>query len=179
MAKRVLVAVTGGIAAHKAADVVSELMYRGVDVGVIMTKNACEFITPLTFEALTGEKVYTDTFDYSVDATIKHVVLGQTADAFVVVPATADAIAKIACGIADDMVSSTALAATCPLVVCPAMNVHMYENPATQENVRVLASRGIVVVDPVEGRLACGEAAKGRLAPVEDIVDAVMRVLDK
>lgn len=177
MAKRVLVAVTGGIAAYKAADVVSKLQKHGVDVGVIMTENATKFITPLTFEALTGERVYTDTFDYSTDATIKHITLAQEADAFVVVPATANIMAKMAHGIADDMVSSTFLAATCPIVVCPAMNTNMFENPATQDNLRVLRERGMRIVGPAVGKLACGDVAKGVLSPVEEIVEAVLDVL--
>lgn len=177
MGKRTLIAVTGGIAAYKAADVVSQLRRAGASVGVIMTANACEFVAPLTFEALCGEKVYADTFDYSVDATIKHIALARQADAFVVVPATADAIAKIAHGIADDMVTSTILAATCPIAVCPAMNVHMYENAATQENLRILKERGMTVVEPATGRLASGEVAKGALAPVDDIVAAVRGML--
>ncbi len=175
MAKRALVAVTGGIAAYKAADVVSLLMKNGVDVDVIMTKNACEFVTPLTFEALTGKKVYTDTFDYSLDATIKHIVLAQEADVFAVVPATANVMAKIAHGIADDMVTSTFLAATCPIVVCPAMHANMFANRATQENLRILEGRGMTIVGPAEGRLASGEVGRGTLSPVGDIVNAILK----
>ena len=177
MAKHALVAVTGGIAAYKAAEVVSQLQKSGVDVSVIMTKNACEFVTPLTFEALTGKKVYTDTFDYSSDATIKHITLAQEADVFVVVPATANVIAKMAHGIADDMVTSTFLAATCPVVVCPAMHTNMFANAATQANIKTIEGRGMVIVGPGEGRLASGEVARGTLAPVEEIVEAVLSVL--
>lgn len=177
MSKHVLVAVSGGIAAYKAADVVSSLQKSGVEVNVIMTENACEFVTPLTFEALTGKKVYADTFDYSSDATIKHIVLAQEADAFVVVPATANVIAKMAHGIADDMVTSTFLAATCPVVVCPAMHANMYANPATQDNIALLERRGMTIVGPGEGRLASGEVAKGTLSPVDEIVKAVLDVL--
>ena len=177
MAKHALVAVTGGIAAYKAAEVVSQLQKSGVDVSVIMTKNACEFVTPLTFEALTGKKVYTDTFDYSSDATIKHITLAQEADVFVVVPATANVIAKMAHGIADDMVTSTFLAATCPVVVCPAMHANMFANAATQANIKTIEGRGMVIVGPGEGRLASGEVARGTLASVEEIVEAVLSVL--
>lgn len=178
MTKRALVAVSGGIAAYKAADVVSQLQKAGVEVNVIMTKNACEFVTPLTFEALTGKKVYTDTFDYSSDATIQHIVLAQEADAFVVVPATANVIAKMAHGIADDMVTSTFLAATCPVVVCPAMHAHMYANVATQTNIETLKERGMTIVGPGEGRLASGEMGRGTLSPVDEIVSVVLSVLD-
>lgn len=177
MNKRVLVAVTGGIAAYKAADIVSKLKKAGASVGVIMTEHACEFVTPLTFEALTGEKVYSDAFDYSVDASIKHIALAQTADAFVIAPATANIIAKLAHGIADDMVTSTFLAATCPVVVCPAMNTNMYENPATQANLKILEERGMRIVGPGEGRLACGDVARGTLADVDEIVQVVLDVL--
>lgn len=174
MQNNVLLAVTGGIAAYKAADVVVELTARGCDVNVIMTKNACRFITPLTFEALSGNKVYTDTFDYSVDATIKHITLAQQADIMAIVPATANAMAKMAHGIADDMLSSTFLAATCPVLVAPAMNTHMYENAATQANMEILRSRSISFVGPAVGKLACGDVAKGVLAPVDEIVSAIM-----
>lgn len=178
MTKRALIAVTGGIAAYKAADVVSQLQKAGVEVSVIMTKNACEFVTPLTFEALTGKKVYTDTFDYSSDATIKHIVLAQEANVFAVVPATANVIAKMAHGIADDMVTSTFLAATCPVVVCPAMHANMYENASTQANLKTLEDRGMTIVGPGEGRLASGEVARGTLSPVDEIVSAVLKVLE-
>ncbi|MDO4590404.1 MAG: flavoprotein [Slackia sp.] len=174
MAKRVLLAVSGGIAAYKACDIVSALKKRDVEVQVMMTENATKFVTPLTFEALSGRMVYADTFDYSFDASIKHISLAQEADLLCVAPATANIIAKMACGIADDMVSSTFLAATCPTVVCPAMNTHMYENAATQANVRTLEQRGIGIVGPGVGKLACGDVARGTLSPVEEIVDAVM-----
>lgn len=178
MAKRVLLAVSGGIAAYKACDIISALKKRDVEVQVVMTENATKFVTPLTFEALSGRMVYTDTFDYSFDASIKHIVLAQEADLMCVAPATANIIAKLACGIADDMVSSTFLAATCPVVVCPAMNTHMYENAATQANVRTLEQRGIEIVGPGVGKLACGDVARGTLSPVDEIVDAIMRRLE-
>ncbi len=174
MANSVLLAVTGGIAAYKAADVVVELTARGCTVNVIMTENACKFVAPLTFEALSGNKVYTDTFDYCVDATIKHITLAQNADVMAIVPATANAIAKMAHGIADDMLSSTFLAATCPVLVAPAMNTHMYENAATQANIEILRSRSIEFIGPEVGKLACGDIAKGVLSPVDEIVDAIM-----
>ena len=175
--KHVLVAVSGGIAVYKVAQVVSDLTKHDVDVQVIMTENATKFVAPLTFEALTGRVVYTDTFDYSSDASIKHISLAQEADVFCVAPATANVIAKLAHGIADDMVSSTFLAATCPVLVCPAMNVHMYENAATQANLRTLEERGIKLIGPGVGKLACGDVARGTLSPVQEIVDAVMAAL--
>lgn len=177
MAKRVLLAVSGGIAAYKACDIVSRLGKLGVEVQVIMTENAAKFVTPLTFEALSGRMVYTDTFDYSYDASIKHITLAQEADLMCVAPATANIIAKFANGIADDMVSSTFLAATCPVVVCPAMNTHMYENAATQANLRTLEERGISLVGPGVGKLACGDVARGTLSPVDEIVEAVASAL--
>lgn len=179
MGKNVLIAVTGGIAAYKAADVVVELTGKGCNVDVIMTENACKFIAPLTFEALSGNKVYTDTFDYSVDASIKHITLAQNADVMAIVPATANAMAKMAHGIADDMLSSTFLAATCPVLVAPAMNTHMYENPATQDNIEILRRRSIEFIGPAVGKLACGDVAKGVLSPVDEIVDAIMAVLER
>lgn len=179
MGKNVLIAVTGGIAAYKAADVVVELTGKGCNVDVIMTENACKFIAPLTFEALSGNKVYTDTFDYSVDASIKHITLAQNADVMAIVPATANAMAKMAHGIADDMLSSTFLAATCPVLVAPAMNTHMYENPAMQDNIEILRRRSIEFIGPAVGKLACGDVAKGVLSPVDEIVDAIMAVLER
>lgn len=177
MAKRALLAVSGGIAVYKACDIVSKLGKLDVDVQVIMTENATKFVTPLTFEALSKHMVFTDTFDYSYDATIKHITLAQEADLFCVAPATANIIAKLAHGIADDMVSSTFLAATCPVIVCPAMNTHMYENAATQANLRTLEERGMQIVGPGVGKLACGDVAKGTLSPVDEIVDAIMAKL--
>ena len=164
--KKVLLAVSGGIAVYKACDIVSKLTKRNVDVQVIMTENATKFVTPLTFEALSKHMVFTDTFDYSYDASIKHISLAQEAD-----------LLCVAHGIADDMVSSTFLAATCPVLVCPAMNTNMYENAATQANLRILEERGMKIVGPGVGKLACGDVAKGVLAPVDDIVDAIMETL--
>lgn len=177
MAKKALIAVSGGIAVYKVCQVVSDLGKRGVDVQVIMTENATKFVTPLTFEALSKNMVFTDTFDYSYDASIKHITLAQEADVMCVAPATANIIAKLANGIADDMVSSTFLATTCPVIVCPAMNTHMYENAATQANLATLAARGIELVGPGIGKLACGDVAKGTLSPVDEIVGAICKKL--
>ena len=177
--KKVLLAVSGGMAVYTACAIVSKLTKRNVDVQVIMTENATKFVTPLTFEALSKHMVFTDTFDYSYDASIKHISLAQEADLFCVAPATANIMAKMAHGIADDMVSSTFLAATCPVLVCPAMNTNMYENAATQANLRTLEERGMKIVGPGVGKLACGDVAKGVLAPVDDIVDAIMDALGR
>lgn len=170
---KVLIAVSGGIAAYRVGDVVSGLQHDGHDVQVIMTKNACEFVTPGTFEALTGKDVFTDVFAPDKDASITHVTLAEAADVFAVVPATANVVAKLACGIADDMVTSTWLAATCPKVVFPSMHMHMYANPAVQHNLDVLRSRGVDVVEPAVGRLASGEEGRGVLPPVADVVAAI------
>lgn len=176
--RRVLVAVSAGIAAYKACEAVSALVGRGCSVRVIMTPEATKFVGPLTFEALTGKKVYSDTFDYSDDASIKHIVFAQEAEAAIVAPATADVIAKMACGIADDMVSSTLLATTCPIIVCPAMHADMYRNPSVEKNLGTLAARDVRLVGPGEGRLASGDIGRGPLAPVDDMVAAVLAVLD-
>jgi phosphopantothenoylcysteine decarboxylase/phosphopantothenate--cysteine ligase len=178
MSRNILFAVSGGIAAYKACDAVSKLRQAGCEVRVIMTKHAAELVAPATFEALTGNKVYTDTFDFSDDASIKHIVLAQQADVFVAAPATANLIAKLAHGIADDMVTSTYLAATCPAVVCPSMHANMYANTATQENLKTLERRGVMLVGPTEGRLASGDVGRGPLAPVNEIIDAVLKQLE-
>ena len=172
MAKKALIAVSGGIAVYKVCQVVSDLGKRGVDVQVIMTENATKFVTPLTFEALSKNMVFTDTFDYSNDASIKHITLAQEADVMCVAPATANIIAKLANGIA-----FTLLATTCPVIVCPAMNTHMYENASTQANLATLAARGIELVGPGIGKLACGDVAKGTLSPVDEIVEAICKKL--
>ena len=175
---RVILVVSGGIAAYKAADIASGLTKAGCTVDVIMTENATKFITPLTFEALTHRKVYTDTFDYQGDGFIAHVGLAQEADLMLVAPATANIMAKMAHGIADDMATSTFLATTAAVVVCPAMNTHMYETPATQDNLATLRSRGIITVGPAVGKLACGDVAQGVLAPVDQIVQEALRLLE-
>ena len=171
MSKRILLGVTGGIAAYKAADLCSTLVKKGYEIDVIMTKNACEFIAPLTFSSLTHRKVYTDTFKDDLEGVIQHIALPQNADVFMIAPATANYIAKIANGIADDLLTSATLAATCPVIVAPAMNVHMYENKVTQRNLKQLKEDGIYLVDPAEGYLACGDTGKGKLASVDDLAD--------
>lgn len=172
--KTVLVGVTGGIAAYKAAELVSLLIKQHANVEVIMTHNATKFITPLTFEQLTGNKVYTDTFDRNFVHHVEHISLADKADAVIVAPATANVIAKLAHGIADDMLTTTVLACTCRKLVAPAMNTHMYENPVTQDNLNRLRGYGWKIINPDAGRLACGTEGVGKLAPVEVIKYAIL-----
>lgn len=172
--KTVLVGVTGGIAAYKAAELVSLLIKQHANVEVIMTHNATEFITPLTFEQLTGNKVYTDTFDRNFVNHVEHIALADKADALIIAPATANVIAKLAHGIADDMLTTTVLACTCRKLVAPAMNTHMYENPVTQDNLNRLRGYGWKIINPDVGRLACGTEGVGKLAPVEVIKYAIL-----
>ena len=172
----VLVGVTGCIAAYKACEIVRGLQKSGIRVKVVMTEHACKFVDPTTFRALTREPVAVRLFDEPGDP-IHHVSLAQECDAFLVAPCTANVAAKMAAGIADDLLTTTALATTAPLIIAPAMNVHMYENPATCANLRTLKGRGVHIVEADEGYLACGDTGKGRLADVGVIVRAVLRAL--
>src|SRR5437870_4944916 len=179
---KIALGVSGGIAAYKAAEICRQLQERGIRVQVIMTRAAQEFVRPLTFAALSGEKVITDLFgvgaqEPNIESAVEHIAVAQSIDALVVAPATADIIAKFALGLADDFLSTLFLASTAPAVVAPAMNVNMWDNPATQENIRLLQSRGIRVVEPDSGYLACGMVGPGRLAANESIVAALMEVL--
>jgi len=181
---KVALGVSGGIAAYKAAEIVRLLQERGIRVQVIMTRAAQEFVRPLTFAALSGEKVITDLFaaansseQANIESAVEHIAVAQTIDALLVAPATADVIAKIARGLADDFLSTLYLATTAPVVVAPAMNVNMWEHPATQANVAVLRERGVRVVEPDSGYLACGMTGPGRLASNESVVAAVMAAL--
>lgn len=179
---KVALGVSGGIAAYKAAELVRLLQDRSVRVQVVMTRAAQEFVRPLTFAALSGEKVITDLFgegaqDPNIDAAVEHIAVAQSIDALVVAPATADVIAKFANGLADDFLSTLFLATTAPVVVAPAMNVNMWENPATQANLERLRSRGYRIVEPDSGYLACGMIGPGRLAANESIVQVVMEAL--
>lgn len=172
---RVLLGVTGGIAVYKAVEVMRALQKAGCDVRVCMTADAQKFVAPLTFEALCGHPVSSDVFS-DRESFIPHIDLAEWASVACVVPATANVLAKLACGIADDMLSTTLLAlpAKTPLLVAPAMNVHMWQNPATQHNVGVLRDRGVRLIMPVSGRLACGDVGEGKLASVEAIGQAVL-----
>ncbi len=172
--KTVILGISGGIACYKACELTSLLVKQHCDVHVIMTKGALEFLTPLTFESLTGNKVYTDIFDESAGTEIPHISLSAKADAFIVAPATANIIAKLCHGIADDMLTSTALASVCPKIIAPAMNTRMYENPVTQDNISLLMKYGWNVITPDEGRLACGDTGRGKLVPPEKLLDSVL-----
>ena len=179
---KIALGVSGGIAAYKAAELVRQLQDRGVRVQVVMTAAAQEFVRPLTFAALSGEKVITDLFGAgaeqpNIDSAVEHIAVAQSIDALVVAPATADVLGKFAQGIANDFLSTLYLATTAPVVVAPAMNVNMWEHPATRANVEILKQRGVRVVEPDAGYLACGMTGPGRLAANETIVAAVMQAL--
>lgn len=169
--KKIVLGVSGGIAAYKAADVCSRLKKAGARVRVVMTKNAAEFISPLTMETLSGNAVALEEFSHTFE--IGHISLAKWADAFVVAPATANILAKMACGIGDDLLSTTALAMVCPVLVAPAMNCNMYRHPATQENLARLGTRGVQFVGPERGFLACGDEDIGRMTQPEAIVSAI------
>ena len=171
--KTVVVGVTGSIAAFKAAQLVSDLVKEGCDVNVVMTKNALNFINPITFETLTRNKCLTDTFDRNFKYNVEHVELSQRADLFVIAPASANIIGKAACGIADDMLSTMLLAARCPVVIAPAMNTYMYENSIVQENLERLRKHRFIIIEPVRGRLACGDTGKGKLPDPSYILEEI------
>jgi phosphopantothenoylcysteine decarboxylase/phosphopantothenate--cysteine ligase len=177
MPKTVILGVSGGIAAYKAAYLTSLLKKRGYDVNVILTENAREFVTPLTFETLSGNAAITDTFERTDTFDVKHVSLAKKADMFIVAPATANVIGKTASGIADDMLTTTLLAAQCPVVFAPAMNTAMYEDAAVQANITVLKDRGYHVMDTGEGMLACGDTGAGRMREPGEIAGYVEEVL--
>ncbi len=179
---KIALGVTGGIAAYKAAELVRLLQDRGIRVQVVMTRAAQEFVRPLTFAALSGEKVITDLFgagaeEPNIDSAVEHIAVAQAIDALVVAPATADVIAKFAHGEANDFLTTLFLATTAPVVVAPAMNVNMWENAATQANIQTLKARGVTVVEPDSGYLACGMVGAGRLAANDAIVSAVLKAL--
>ena len=172
--KTILLGITGGIACYKAAELTSLLIKQHADVHIIMTKGALEFMTPLTFEALTGNKVHTDVFDKDSGTEIPHISLSAKADAVIIAPATANVIAKLAHGIADDMLTSTVLAATAPKIIAPAMNTRMYENEVTQDNIKTLVKYGWEIITPDSGRLACGDTGKGKLPSPEVLLEYVI-----
>jgi len=172
--KKILIGITGSIAAYKIASLVSLLIKRKVDVHVIMTNNATKFISPLTFETLTGNKVHTDTFDLSPDQSIHHITLVKNCDLFLIAPATANIIAKIVHGIADDMLTSTFIAYNGKKMVSPAMNYIMFENQINQDNIKLCEKYGIKVIEPAEGRLACGDTGKGKLPEPEFLLNEII-----
>jgi len=173
---KIVLGVTGGIAAYKAVELLRRLTEAESRVAVIMTGNAQRFIAPLTFQALTPEGVYTELFDAYRPGAMDHIQLAQWADLVVLAPATANSIGKAAGGIADDLLSTFLLACPAPKLVCPAMNVRMYENPAVQANLALLKKRGAMIQDPAPGFLACGDTGKGRLADLEDILEAIQEL---
>ncbi|MDF2813854.1 MAG: CoaBC [Paenibacillus sp.] len=175
--KTVVLGVTGGIACFKAAALCSKLAQTGADVRVIMTESATKFVAPLTFQTLSRHDVIVDTFDEKDASVVSHINLADSADLIVVAPATANMLAKMAHGLADDMLSTTLLATTAPVLVAPAMNVHMYAHPAVQANMEILRERGVFFVEPGEGQLACGYVGKGRLPEPEEMMTVIERML--
>lgn len=169
--KKIVLGVTGGIAVYKAVDLVSRLRKAGCEVRVVMTEHAQQFVTPLTFKEISGNAVATSMWNANQEFNVEHIALANWADAFLVAPATANILAKMACGISDDLLSTTLLAAQAPIVVCPAMNTGMYQNPATQENIAKLQERGVTVMPPAVGHLACGTSGPGRLPEPQQIVE--------
>ena len=175
--KTVVLCVTGGIAAYKAADLTSKLRHAGAQVRVLMTESATQFISPMTFETLSGYRTVVDTFDRNFAWEVEHVSLAKAADVFVIAPATANVIAKAAHGIADDMVTTTLLATRAPVVIAPAMNTGMYDNPVTQQNLQTLRERGFHIIDPAAGRLACGDTGRGKLPETPVLLWGIERAL--
>lgn len=173
----VVLGVTGGIAVYKACELLRLLQKRGIDVFVVMTQNACCFVAPLTFETLSGHPVVVDTFDRPQTWEVEHIALAKRADLFLIAPATANIIGKMACGIADDMLSTTVMATRAPVLVAPAMNTGMWENAAVQQNVETLRTRGVEIVAPVSGHLACGDSGAGKLEDVEVIAERACEML--
>lgn len=175
--KTVILGVTGGIAAYKLASLASTLVKLHASVEVVMTKNATEFIAPLTFEELTGNRVMIDTFDRNFTHQVEHISLAERADLLLIAPATANVCAKLAHGIADDMLTTTALACRCPKLISPSMNTNMYENPVTQDNIAALRRYGWDVIEPSSGRLACGAVGKGKLPEPQVLAEHILRYL--
>lgn len=175
--KNVVLGVTGGIACYKAVTLTSMLVKQGANVQVILTENAAKFITPLLFEELTGNRTLTDTFDRNSGLRVSHIAVAQQADFLLIAPATANAAAKLAHGLADDMLTTTALACTCPKAIAPAMNTNMYENPVTQDNLATLARYGWEVIEPASGRLACGAVGRGKLPEPERLLEVCLHAL--
>lgn len=173
----VVLGVTGGIAVYKACELLRLLQKRGIDVFVVMTQNACRFVAPLTFETLSGHPVAVDTFDRPQTWEVEHIALAKRADLFLIAPATANIIGKMACGIADDMLSTTVMATRAPVLVAPAMNTGMWENAAVQQNVKTLRARGVEIVAPVSGHLACGDSGAGKLEDVAVIAERACELL--
>ncbi|KKK91532.1 hypothetical protein LCGC14_2712000 [marine sediment metagenome] len=177
--KTVVLGITGSVAAYKAADIASKLTQAGARVEAVMTEAATKFITPLTLRSITGRAVVTDMFELASEFSIEHVALAEAADVVAIAPATANIIAKLAAGIADDMLTCTVLATKAPIILAPAMNVNMFNNLVTQDNLAKLKARGFTIVDPTYGRLASGKIGLGRLAETETIIGTIKQVLGK
>jgi phosphopantothenoylcysteine decarboxylase/phosphopantothenate--cysteine ligase len=177
--KTIVLGITGGIAAYKAAEIASQLTQAGARVNVIMTKEAIQFISPVTLRALTGRPVVTEMFDLASEFSIEHVSLAKAADIVVIAPATANIIAKLAVGIADDMLCCTVLATRAPVLIAPAMETNMYNNPVTQDNLSRLKARNFVIIGPATGWLASGKVGPGRLAGINDIIGSICQVLGR
>ena len=175
--KTVVLGVTGGIACYKAAALASALVKLHADVQVLMTENATKFVTPITFEQLTGNKALVDTFDRNFQHSVEHIAVADRADFVLIAPATANVLAKLANGLADDMLTTTVLACDCPKAAAPAMNTRMYENPVTQDNLSKLRHYGWEIVEPAAGRLACGAVGKGKLPEPEQLVEVCLHAL--
>lgn len=171
--KKVVLGVTGGISAYKSAEIVRILRAEGADVTVVMTRAACQFVAPLTFSTLSGNPVITEMFSNGLDPEIKHIRIPENAEAMLIAPATANFLAKAATGMADDSLTTMLLVARCPIIVSPAMNSNMYSHPVVQENIRKLKERGVIVIEPDTGELACGYSGPGRLPNPDDIVEMV------
>ncbi|MDD3278386.1 MAG: bifunctional phosphopantothenoylcysteine decarboxylase/phosphopantothenate--cysteine ligase CoaBC [Lachnospiraceae bacterium] len=177
--KTVILGVTGSIAAYKAADLASMLVKQHASVHVIMTSNACQFINPITFETLTGHKCLWDTFDRNFEFEVEHISLAKQTDLVLVAPATANVIGKLAAGMADDMLTTTLLACTCPVLISPAMNTRMYENPIVLENLQKLKRHGMKIITPDSGRLACGDTGAGKMPQPSVLLEQVLLALAK
>lgn len=175
----IIIGITGGIAAYKACGVINYLKSSGANINVIMTKNACEFITPLTIETLSKSKVVIDMFESKDYIDVKHISLAKKADLFLIIPATANIIGKVANGIADDMLSTTIMATNAPVIFAPAMNNGMFENPIVQDNIEKLKKYGYKFIEPSIGHLACGYEAKGKLPKTEEIVKYLKKEISK
>ncbi|QQR79584.1 MAG: bifunctional phosphopantothenoylcysteine decarboxylase/phosphopantothenate--cysteine ligase CoaBC [Deltaproteobacteria bacterium] len=175
--KTIVLGVTGGIAAYKSAEIIRSCVQKGADIHVMMTRAAKEFITPLTLQTLSGHPVHSELFDLTQEQEIGHISLADRADIIVIAPATADIIAKTAHGICDDLITTVLCATQAPVLFSPAMNVHMWENPITQENVKKLQKHGYHFLEPATGDLACGYTGKGRLPDPEKILEAISKIV--
>jgi phosphopantothenoylcysteine decarboxylase/phosphopantothenate--cysteine ligase len=175
--KEIVLGVSGGIAAYKAAELTRLLVKEGANVNVVMTRNAQEFVTPLTFQTLSGNPVSAELFDLSRRSEVQHVSLAEKSELLIIAPATANIIGKIASGIADDLLTTTVMATRAPIIIAPAMNVQMWENPILQENIKRLKKIGLKIMEPGSGYLACGYEGKGRLAEPEAILKRIKTLL--